>query len=87
MAPGVPQGPPEKSGYFGSFLAFYPILKLFEHFRSFSYPNITMFDHLEPFENCLNAPECVFQKVGFITYAGLVITKIFKFLFGGLRGS
>ena len=46
-----------------------------------------MFDHLEPFVNGLDALESVFQKVGFITYAGLVITKIFKFLFGGLRGS
>ena len=46
-----------------------------------------MFDHLEPFVNGLDALESVFQKVGFITYAGLVITKIFKYLFGGLRGS
>ena len=41
-----------------------------------------MFDHLEPFVNGLDALESVFQKVGFITYAGLVITKIFKFNFG-----
>ena len=44
-----------------------------------------MFDHLEPFVNGLDALESVFQKVGFIIYAGLVITKIFKFLFGGLN--
>ena len=39
------------------FWLFYPILKLFGQFRSFSYPNVTMFDQLEPFVNGLDAPQ------------------------------
>ena len=40
-----------------------------------------MFDNLELFVNGLEAPKCGFQKVGFVTYVDLVITKIFKFDF------
>ena len=45
-----------------------------------------MFAHLEPFLIDFEAQKQVFQKVSFITYQNLVITKIFKLDFWGCEG-
>ena len=45
-----------------------------------------MFDHLEPFVNGLDALESVFQKVGFVAYTSLVISKKNKIWFRGPEG-